>query len=92
MQQYDCETRAKPAILDLKKWMSFEVSNYNGELQVWMNGKKLVLYKDKNPLPPGTIGLEPHFNGEGVIYYDNLAVCEISAPFVPLPLPTPAKK
>jgi len=23
MQQYDCETRAKPAILDLKKWMSF---------------------------------------------------------------------
>jgi hypothetical protein len=65
-----------------KKWTSFEVSNYNGALQVWMNGKKMIAYSDKKLLPPGTIGLEPHFNGEGTIYYDNLAVCELTAPFV----------
>jgi hypothetical protein len=76
----------------LKKWVNFEVSYYSGEVQVWMNGKKLVIYTDKNPLPPGTIGLEPHFNGAGIIYYDNLAVCELNAPFVSLPLPTPVKK
>jgi hypothetical protein len=76
----------------LKKWHYFELSFYNGEVQVWMNGKKMIVYKDKDPFPPGTIGLEPHFGNEGVIYYDNLSVCELSAPFTPMPIPTPVKK
>jgi hypothetical protein len=76
----------------LKKWHYFELSFYDGEVQAWMNGKKMIVYKDKDPFPAGTIGLEPHFGNEGVIYYDNLAVCELNAPFTSLPLPTPVKK
>ncbi len=76
----------------LKKWYYFEVSFFNGEVQVWLNGKKMIVYKDKSPFPPGTIGLEPHFQNDGVIYFDNMAVCELASPFVSLPLPTPVKK
>jgi hypothetical protein len=78
--------------IPLNKWATFEMSTFNGNTQVWINGKKNLDYTDKNPLPEGTIGLEPHFQGEGTIYFDNLAVCELSAPFLPLPSPTPQKK
>ncbi len=78
--------------VSVKKWHYFEISFYNGNIQVWMDGKKMIVYEDKEPFPAGTIGLEPHFNADGVIYYDNLVVCELNGPFVTLPLPTPANK
>jgi hypothetical protein len=81
-----------PGNVPLNKWYTLEISTYNGVTEVWKEGKKMVSYTDKDPLPPGTIGLEPHFNAEGSIYYDNLAVCELSAPFKTLIVPTPAPK
>jgi len=78
--------------IPLNQWATFEMSTFNGNTQVWINGKKNLEYTDKNPLPPGTIGLEPHFQGEGTIYYDDLAVCELNSPFQPLPIPTQQKK
>jgi hypothetical protein len=52
----------------------------------------MISFTDKNLLPAGTIGLEPWFGGEGEIYYDNMAVCELSAPFVSLPIVAALKK
>jgi hypothetical protein len=80
----------------LNKWYSFEISTYKGVTEIWKDGKEMVSYTDKDPLPPGTIGLEPHFDAEGSIYYDNLAVCELSAPFTTIitatATPAPKKK
>jgi hypothetical protein len=71
-----------------QKWHLFEISTYQGDTEVWLDGKKLFIYTDLQPLPPGTIGLEMHLR-EGVktvFWFDDLAVCGLSAPFEPLPL------
>jgi hypothetical protein len=75
------------------RWYYMEISTYQGETQVWVDGRSLVVYKDPKPLPPGTIGLEAHTpNGiPSTWYFDDLAVCQLSAPFKSLPLPTPKK-
>ena len=69
------------------KWHLFEISTYQSVTEVWLDGKKLFSYTDPQPLPPGTIGLEMHLR-EGVttvFWFDDLAVCGLSAPFAPLP-------
>lgn len=69
-----------------QKWHLFEISAYQGVIEVWLDGKKLLSYSDPQPLPPGSIGLEMHLR-EGVqtvFWFDDLAVCGLSAPFVPL--------
>jgi hypothetical protein len=77
------------ASMAAKKWYFYEVSTYNGVTEAWLNGKKLFSYTDPQPLPAGTIGLEVHLR-EGVktvFYFDDLSVCELEAPFTPLPPP-----
>jgi hypothetical protein len=71
------------------RWYYMEISSYQGEIQVWVDGRSIVVYKDPKPLPPGTIGLEAHMsNGAKATYsFDDLAVCQLSAPFKSLPLP-----
>jgi hypothetical protein len=71
--------------LQLKQgtWYFFEISAYNGLIEVWADGKKLVSYQDPKPLPAGTIGLEVHLfkDAEVTFSYDDFSVCELSAPF-----------
>jgi hypothetical protein len=66
-----------------QRWYYFEISDYQGQIQVWVDGRKQVQVQDEAPLPPGTIGLEAHIlNDTSTAYYfDNMSVCELSAPF-----------
>jgi hypothetical protein len=71
------------------RWYYLEISSYQGEIQVWVDGRSLIVYTDPKPLPPGTIGIEVHeFNGAAAAYnFDDLAVCGLNAPFKSLPQP-----
>jgi hypothetical protein len=75
------------------RWYYLEISTYEGLTQLWVNGRKLIGYQDPQPLPGGTIGLEVHMfkDGKATYYFDDLAVCKLSAPFKSLPTPTPKK-
>ena len=52
-------------------------------VQVWIDGKKLIEYQDPQPLPAGMISLEAHApqDPNTMYYFDDLSVCELSAPF-----------
>ena len=73
------------------RWYLFEISSYNGLMQVWVDGEMAVEYQDPQPLPAGTIGLEVHImqDANTIYYFDNLSVCELSAPFVTMATPAP---
>jgi hypothetical protein len=74
-------------------WYLLEISSYNDLIQVWVDGQMMLEYQDPQPLAPGTIGLEAHIwnDPETIFYFDDLSVCELSAPFVPMPTPEPAQ-
>jgi hypothetical protein len=65
-------------------WHKIEISTFDGLLQVWLDGEKLLAYQDPKPLPEGTIsiGLGDSMVEDSMVYYDNLLVCELTAPFV----------
>jgi hypothetical protein len=71
------------------RWYYLEISTYQGDTQVWVDGRKMIDYTDPKLMPPGTIGIEVHmFKGPQVSYYfDNLAICQLKAPFETLPQP-----
>lgn len=58
-------------------WHQLEISYFDGEVSVFLDGKKSATWTDANPWEGGTISLEPYPSGESVFYYDDLAVCEI---------------
>jgi hypothetical protein len=72
-------------------WHTLEVSTYQGRTEVWLDGAKLLGFTDPQPLPAGSIGLELFEPGDPttVVYFDNLVVCELSAPFVTMPISAP---
>jgi hypothetical protein len=71
------------------RWYYMEISTYQGEMQVWVDGQHYVTYVDPQLLPAGTIGLEGHINNVATtrIYFDDISVCQLNAPFTSLPLP-----
>lgn len=72
-------------------WYFFEISAYDGVIEVWVDGKNLITYHDPQPLPAGTIGIEVHiFKDADVTFtYDDFSVCELSAPFTSNVPPAP---
>jgi len=70
--------QAKPG-----KWNYIEVSNYQGLIQVWVNGQKQIEAQDPVPLAAGTISVEGHISTDPTTayYFDDISVCELSAPF-----------
>jgi len=71
-------------------WHSIEISTYDGEMEVWIDGNRILAYNDPNPLPEGGIFfvVEP-FLDNTIVYIDDMALCELTAPFVPMPTPEP---
>jgi hypothetical protein len=65
------------------QWYYAEISAYQGMIQVWLDGKKIIEYVDPQPLPAGMISLEAHApkDPNTFYYFDDLSVCELSAPF-----------
>lgn len=70
------------------EWHQVEISTYEGELEVWIDGYRILAYTDPNPLPEGGIHIEvkPE-DGQTIYYFDNVIVCGLSAPYVPMPTP-----
>jgi len=50
-----------------------------------------MIYQDPRPLPGGKLGLyvAETTDAESVAYFDDVSICELTAPFVPMPTPEP---
>ena len=71
-------------------WHSIEISIFEGRIEVWRDGFRLLAYTDPNPLPEGGIFLEAlPFVDNTIVYFDDMALCELTEPFVPMPTPEP---
>jgi hypothetical protein len=74
---------------EVGEWHLVEISSFEGLTQLWLDGEKLMYYQDPQPIPPGTIGLELWLTGsDNILYFDNISVCGLGAPFVSI-LPAP---
>jgi len=77
----------KVLVLKPNLWHYLEISTYQGQLQVWLDGVSVVDVVDDVPLPPG--GFSIGSGDSGIIYYDAISVCGLSAPFKSMPAPVP---
>jgi hypothetical protein len=72
-------------------WHQIETSTYEGVLEIWIDGARILKYEDPRPLPGGMInigvGLFDTPENQSVVYFDDISVCELTSPFVPLPKP-----
>jgi hypothetical protein len=73
-------------LADTGAWHLFEIGYFDGAVTVYLDGKQKFSWTDPNPWEGGTLVLEPMVE-EGAIYYDDVSICEISAPFEPIPRP-----
>lgn len=68
--------------LKADEWHFIEIGFFNGTFTIWLDGKEVITYQDPQPWESGTVNLEPYPQTDvDVVYFDNLAVCELSAPF-----------
>jgi hypothetical protein len=65
------------------QWYYVEFSDYQGHVQVWIDGKQEIDYQDPKPIGPGIISLEVNIlkDPQTMYAFDNLSVCELTAPF-----------
>ena len=78
----------KNIFLSPRNWHQIEMSTFDGNFEFWLDGKRLLLYEDPEPLPGGTFQFS--FGASPVVsvdYFDNISVCELTAPYVPMPTP-----
>jgi hypothetical protein len=78
----------KVLIVEPNLWHYLEISSYQGRLQVWLDGVSVVDVVDDMPLPPG--GFSIGKGDSGIMYFDAISVCGLSAPFASIPAPVPA--
>ena len=75
------------------EWHQLEIGTFGSVLEIWIDGRRFLAYDDQNPLPDGYIsfyvGYGKPLDPQSVIYYDDFVVCELTAPFVPMPTPEP---
>jgi hypothetical protein len=84
------KTGLEDKILVLKPniWHYLEISTYQGQLQVWLDGVSVVDVVDDLPLPFGGFSIQK--GNSGIMYFDAISVCGLSAPFTSMPSPVPA--
>ena len=65
------------------KWHLLEFLSYQGEVQVWRDGRRLGSWTDPQAIPSGYITIELDFwkDTGTMAYFDNFSVCGLSAPF-----------
>ena len=83
----DFSTPVMEWFLKEDEWQNLEISTFENTFEVWLDGIQVLKYTDPEPLPRGRMGLElwPSESLDTKVYFDNLSVCELSVPFVPLP-------
>ncbi len=65
-------------------WHYIELSIFQGNAQLWIDGKPVIDFTDPEPLPAGGIGIWiGPFTDKSltVMYFDDIRVCGLSAPF-----------
>jgi hypothetical protein len=76
-------------------WHDIEMSFFEGTVEFWIDGVRFLSYEDPKPWPRGGItidvGLDETLDADALIYFDDAVVCELTAPFVPMPTPEPAQ-
>ena len=72
-------------------WHTFEISTYEDMMEIWIDGSRFMTYRDPNPLPGNALGLfvNETTDPESVAYFDDISICELSEPFVPMPTREP---
>ncbi len=66
-------------------WYQIEISAFDGNVKVWLDGKEVSDYVDPQPMPGGGFGIAAELvKSGGIAYYDNMSVCGLSAPFASL--------
>ena len=64
------------------KWHTFEISTYQGEIQLWIDGIYMTQWTDQQPIEEGYFTIEHDFwKGGSYAHYDNFSVCGLNAPF-----------
>lgn len=64
------------------KWHFFEISTYQGEYQIWIDGVERGKWLDKQPIPKGRFSLAQDFWSEDAYaLFDDFSVCALNAPF-----------
>jgi hypothetical protein len=76
-------------ILRGSAWHNIEIITYDGKLEFWVDGARLLVYQDPRPLPGGALNLwvNQSTDDRSVVYFDDISVCELTAPYVPMPTP-----
>ena len=70
-------------------WHTLEIGTFDGKTDVYMDGVLITSYEDPAILPEGTFGFEYWPPDEtAAVYFDDLSVCELSAPVETLFAPT----
>ncbi|MEW5941059.1 MAG: carboxypeptidase-like regulatory domain-containing protein [Chloroflexota bacterium] len=82
--------RGKP-VMAQGVWHVLEFSSYNGRIEIWADGTLAVSYdgatavSEGNVLHIGSAFLPP----ESIVRIDDISLCGLSAPFVPMPTAAP---
>jgi len=64
------------------KWHTFEISTYQGEFQMWIDGDLMGKWTDPQYFEEGYFTIEHDFwKGDAFAHYDNISVCQLDAPF-----------
>jgi DNA-binding SARP family transcriptional activator len=73
-----------PPIRWSQEWHLIEIATFDGQLDIWIDGKMLMSYIDPKPIPPGTLAIAGYAENEGQsrVYFDDIVICELTAPFV----------
>ena len=72
-----------PRAAPMNIWNLLEMSTFEGVTKVWLNGIEIVSLADAHPLPAGHFSLSMNEVDKGAqIFYDNMVVCGLNAPFV----------
>ena len=70
------------------EWHYVEIATYQGYTEVWFDGVRNMTYQDPETLPAGGAGLEIWLMDDtAAIYFDDISICELSAPFTSLAVP-----
>jgi hypothetical protein len=72
--------------LEPDTWQHFNITYFDGSVEIWLDGELIVGYDDPDPIIEGNFGFIL-FPGEQPItatLFDNIVVCSLSEPFQPI--------
>ncbi len=70
--------------LEPDSWHNFAIADYKGAISVWLDGKMAMSANHDNPIEKGKFGFQINPATQAEIWFDNLIVCGLSAPYSPV--------